>query len=273
MTEFSNDSIVSFIQEVIIDAGSLILKIQQQPFQLSYKNGVMDIVTDADIRSNNLIISRIKDKFPNHGIVSEESANLNSDADYIWYIDPLDGTNNFASRIPLWGISIALAYKGIIQYASIYLPETKDLSFAKAGFGTFLNGKKIRYSSNKTWNGVYGIMPVKYSTQNTKFEKQIDEISNGTAWFNKIASPAVSAIWVADSRRSFYISKGKNSWDFAASCLICKEAGCFVKDYFGNDWKIGSTGFIVSSPKIAKQLIRIVKDCYLSDTEKEIIST
>lgn len=226
------------------------------------KDSTNAIVTEADLMSQEIIVTAIKKAYPDHGIVSEESEAYQPNAEYIWYIDPLDGTKNFATRVPLFGINIALAYKGAITHAAIYLPVTKEFCYAEEGKGAYLNGRKISCGVKEDWKGVYGIGPMRFTESYAKFHAQLEEVSEKTGWVNSIASPAVSAVWVADGRRDFYIGPGKNSWDYAAPWLIAKEAGCAVANFLGKEWKPGDRGLVMSNTRLYPTLIEMVKKSY-----------
>lgn len=227
------------------------------------KRQVTDIVTKADLVSQEVIIGAIKKKYPRHGIVSEESKDYKSDSGYIWYIDPLDGTKNFASRVPLFGINMALASEGKIKCAAIYLPATQELCYAAAGTGTYLNGKKIECSAKKDWLGTYGLGPTGDGLECAKFQRALHFLSKGTGWVNLIGSPAVCGVWVADGRRDWYIGPSKNSWDYAAPWLVAKEAGCAVSNFAGAEWNPGDRGLVLANKYLSPKLLEIIKISFL----------
>jgi myo-inositol-1(or 4)-monophosphatase len=124
------------------------------------KKDAKDVVTEADLAANKVITNAIKKKYPNHSIISEETGEEMTGSDYCWIIDPLDGTLNFATNVPLFGTMIGLAYKGEMILSAIYFPCTKEMLFAKRGKGAFLNGKRVHCSAQKKWNQSYGIFSV-----------------------------------------------------------------------------------------------------------------
>lgn len=251
-----------FITETITKAGNEIMSHFGSAEISRVKATENDIVTQADLASQQVISEAIKQHYPEHGIVSEESEGYQTDADYIWYLDPLDGTKNFASGVQLFGINMALSYKAEIICASIYLPALKELLYAEKGKGTFLNGTKVACSEKDTWKTTYGIGPIRYSEPYINVMKSVDEISEKTGWINSIASPAVSAAWIACGKRDWYIGPSKNSWDYAASWLIAKEAGCIVTNFAGEEWKPGDKGIILTNKHLFPKLLEIVKTSY-----------
>lgn len=254
----------NFIKETILRAGESVMRFfgDSETISNKYKKTIVDIVTKADVLSSKIIVNAIKKQYPEHGIVSEESEKYKINAEYIWYVDPLDGTKNFASRVPLFGINIAVAHKGKVLCAAIYLPSTKEFCFAEKGKGAFLNGKKISCSKKENWEGSYGLGPIRFSQQYVKFQEGIEKASSKTSWTNSIASPAVCAVWIADGRREWYIGPSKNSWDYAAPSLIAKEAGCVVSNFNGEEWKPGDRGLIMTNKFLYPKLIEIIKQSY-----------
>lgn len=226
------------------------------------KGRVVDIVTEADLASEKIIVEAIKKQYPEHGIVAEESGEYNMDAEYMWYIDPIDGTKNFATGVQLFGINLAVAHKGKVVCAAIYLPALKELCYAEEGKGTYFNGNKACCSQKEDWVGSHGLGLVRYSPEYVKFLELYSNLTNGTGWTNSVGSPAVSAVWVSTGRRDWYISSGKNSWDFAAPYLIAKEAGCTVTNFDGGEWKPGDKGIVMSNPHLHEKLLEMVKEAY-----------
>lgn len=255
-----------FISKIILEAGDIVMEFFGKAEVLRSKDNIVAIVTEADLASDKIITEAIKTTYPTHGIVAEESGEYQVDAEFVWYIDPLDGTKNFASGVGLFGINIALAKNKEIILAGIYLPATKELVLAEKGKGAslFLDGKerKIFCSNKQNWKGAYGIGAIKYSPQNAKLQEAILVLSENTAWVSAIASPAVSAVWIADGRRDWYTSAGKNSWDFAAPLLIAKEAGCSVSNFAGEEWKPGDRGIVMTNKFLYPKLIEAIQTAY-----------
>jgi myo-inositol-1(or 4)-monophosphatase len=252
----------AFIKEIIQKAGETIMPFFGTAEVIHTKEKVTDVVTKADLASQEVLVSAIKKNYPDHGIISEESKDYNTNAEYVWYIDPLDGTKNFASRVPMFGINVALAYKGGIKYAAIFSPPTNELCYAETGKGTYLNGKKIECSSKQDWKGIYGVGQVGYGQKYAAFQEKLNQLSEG-AWTNSIGCPALSAIWVADGRRHWYIGPSRNSWDYAAPWLVAKEAGCVASNMEGTEWNPGDKGLVLTTKFFQPELLRIIKETLL----------
>jgi myo-inositol-1(or 4)-monophosphatase len=255
-----------FIKTLAIEAGKILLGFFGNAATLYSKaGGVSDIVTEADIASNEYICKKIKEQYPDHGIVSEEGEGCKTDADYVWYIDPLDGTKNFATHTPMFGINIAVAYKGKVTHAAIYLPYLNDFIYAEEGKGAFLNGVKVQCSSKTNWSeGIYGIGTMKLSPQYEEFQLCYNSLTGNTGWTNSLASSAVAGMWVSCGKRDWYVGPGKNAWDYLPTTLIAKEAGCMVTNFAGEPFKPGDRGIVVANPHLFPDLLSIIKKSYSS---------
>lgn len=254
-----NKEIQSFINNILIEAGEVIMGyFGKNPKIYTKGENANDFATEADIKSQKIMVDAIKEKYPGHGLVGEELVSENTGSEYVWHIDPLDGTRNFNTRVPLFGINIALVQSGIVKHAAIYLPSTEEFFYAEAGFGSFLNGEKIKCSEISDWSLTYGIGPIK--SRGGKFFKALSDISGGKAWVNAIGSTAISGAYMADGRRDFYVSFNKNSWDLAAPYLLSKEAGCVATNLKGEDWHPGDLGLVVANKHLHSDLLKISQE-------------
>ena len=148
-----------FIQNITKKAGDAVLS-KFKLVGVSYtKKDDHDVVTEADLLSNEILSDAIKEKYPSHGIISEEMDDYNPDAEYKWIIDPLDGTLNFSRHVPNFGVMTALSRNSEVELACIYLPALKEFAFAKKGEGALLNKKKIQCSNTEKWSKSVGLLP------------------------------------------------------------------------------------------------------------------
>jgi len=248
-----------FVTKTIREAGEALLDLFENVEVVYTKDALHDVVTEADLASQKILIDAIRKEYPDHGIVAEEEEVVHrDDADFVWYLDPLDGTRNYATRVPLYGINVGLVEKGSVILGAVYLPATDELCFAEKGEGAFINGEKASCSQQKTWEGSYGVGPIRVaSPEGLELAGMISRISNGDAWMNCIASPAVTTVYMADGRRDWYISRGSKSWDYAAPSLIMKEAGCVVTNAAGEDWSPGDEELIVSNEYLHPELLGV----------------
>jgi myo-inositol-1(or 4)-monophosphatase len=252
------------IKELLIKAGDEILKYFGTSSVLYTKKTVTDVVTEADLASNTIICDAIKEMYPTHGIVSEEGDGYQTESEYLWYVDPLDGTKNFSTHTPLFGINIALTFKGEIVFGAIYLPITKDYCYAEKGKGAYLNDIKITCSQKEDFKGSFGLGGIRPTEQSRAFLQKIDEISEHSAWVNAVASSAVSGLWIAAGKRDWYIGPGRNAWDYAATALIAEEAGAVVTNYAGAPYKCGDKGIVIANRVLHPTLLKFIKESYNS---------
>lgn len=252
----------TFIKSITKKAGDASLSLFGKVGAHHYKSqNLSDAVTKADLRAEHIITSAIKKKYPSHGIIAEESGTYRSDAEYVWVIDPIDGTLNFASKIPLFGTMVALARNGRVELACIYLPCTKELAFARKGKGAFLNGKRMRCSKQKEWGKSRGCVAQSLRRATIPFlEGVIARAKRKPCVVNAFGSVAVKAIYVADGRSDWFAFKGiGGTWDAAAPSLILEEAGCKVTNAQGKPWRVGDIGLIAGSAPIHTRLLSIAK--------------
>lgn len=249
----------AFIKKTAREAGVLIYK-KFGKVGHKFKKDVTDFLTEADIAANKLIVTAIKKKYPTHSIISEETGEDFSNSDYCWIIDPIDGTRNYATGIPLFGVMIGLAYKGEMVLGAIYNPCTDEFVFAKKGKGAYLNGKRIHCSEQKSWPASYGILNSRFTSNKLllagipKFNK------NNLSCINSFGSCATDAIYIATGRRDWKATGDTDHgiWDLAMPAIILKEAGCKVTNYKGEDWSLKDKTIVIANKHLHPTLLKIV---------------
>ena len=248
-----------FMSEIIVKAGDILMSSFGTAEIIGTKEKVTDIVTQADLASQEFLLRRIKEAYPEHEIISEELKSSPTSAEYVWIIDPLDGTRNFASRVTTFGINIALLQNGVMRHGAIYLPATRELCYAESGAGASLNGRPMYASQTDEWTRAYGLVAPDCGPEFTAFLQKSHSLSDGSGWINAIASPAACGVWVADGRRDWYIGPSANSWDYAAPALIAEEAGCAVSNFAGTPWRPGDRGLVLSARSLHGDLLEMVQ--------------
>lgn len=231
-------------------------------FTISHKDGINNLVTQADFASEKAILSVIKAAFPEDGIVSEESAEIESASDYKWIIDPIDGTVNFANGIPICCVSIGLEHKGEMAMGVVYNPLMNEFFFAEKGKGAFLNDQQI-YVSDKA--------EVLRSCLVTGFPYTYINHANGPLQVfgrligkgipvRRLGSAAIDLCWVAAGRFDGFYEHQLHAWDSAAGFLIVEEAGGKVTNLKGEKYSPYQYGIIATNGKIHDELVRYVND-------------
>ena len=146
-SDMTMESCLNTAIEVAREAGGLLLQHFRQPLEITYKRR-SDLVTEADRRSETLIVERLRSHFPDHAIVAEEGGGQETGSDYCWYVDPLDGTTNFAHGFPVFSVTLGVAYRGEVVAGVVYDPTRDELFTAERGAGAFLNSQRLRVSNN-----------------------------------------------------------------------------------------------------------------------------
>lgn len=229
-------------------------------FKISNKEGVNNLVTEADHESEKAIFAAIREDYPDHFILSEEAGELVMDSEYKWIIDPIDGTVNFANGIPLCCVSIGLEQAGKMILGAVYNPLMNEFFFAQKGFGATLNDKKI-YVSDKT--------EVMHSCMVTGFPYTYLDAPNGPLQIfekfirkgipvRRLGSAAIDLCWVAAGRFDGFYEHKLAAWDSAAGYLMVEEAGGRVTDFKGETYSPYQPHIIATNGKIHDELVRAV---------------
>jgi myo-inositol-1(or 4)-monophosphatase len=208
-------------------AGALLMEYFVRGVKTEYKGaGTVDIVTDADRASEKLIIESLRAAFPDHGIIGEEGSRSQIAGEYIWYVDPLDGTTNFAHGFPIFCVSIGLARNNEVVAGVVYDPSRNELFAAQRGRGATLNGERIHVSKiSKLGESLLGTgFPSKkrHLNPNIYFYHQLTMKSHG---IRRAGSAALDLACVASGRYEGFWEFNLNAWDTAAGALLVEEAG------------------------------------------------
>ncbi len=239
MAAFGSLSLLMFKSTLIdaVQAGAVeIRRFFQRDFKISNKEGINNLVTEADHASEKAILAVIKKNFPDHYILSEEAGVMARDSSYKWIIDPIDGTVNFAHGIPLNCVCIAIEHNGEVVMSAIYNPHLEELFFAEKGHGAFLNDKPIHVSRQTEVAKACLVTGFPYTYLDTPngplqiFEKFIRK---GVP-VRRLGSAGIDLCWVACGRFDGFYEHKLEAWDSAAGWLIVEEAGGKVTDFGGN---------------------------------------
>lgn len=225
------------------------------------KKGVNDLVTEADTESEKIIIETIRNVFPDHTILAEESGLDKGKADYEWIIDPLDGTTNFAHQLDIFSISIAFAFNGEIVFGVVLNPITGELFSAVKGIGASLNGRQI--SVSKT-NKVFESFLVTGFPYNLKdfLDPLMVRFSNclkAAQGVRRLGSAAIDLCFIACGRFDGFWEQNLKPWDTAAGVLIAKEAGAVVTDFSNNPFTIDKKEILATNGNIHKEILSLME--------------
>jgi myo-inositol-1(or 4)-monophosphatase len=230
-------------------------------FSISSKEGVNNLVTEADHASEKAILEVIRKNFPGHQILAEETGEIIQDSGYKWIIDPIDGTVNFAHGIPLCCVVIAVEKDGEIVMASVYAPVLNELFFAEKGSGAMLNNKKISVSNETSVLKsclVTGFPYTYVNNPNGPLEVFGRLIRKGVP-VRRLGSAAIDFCWVACGRFDGFYEHKLEAWDSAAGYLIVEEAGGRVTDFTGNKFSPYQPHVLATNGKIHEELLKWIK--------------
>jgi myo-inositol-1(or 4)-monophosphatase len=230
-------------------------------FTISNKEGINNLVTEADHAADKAIQAVIKKAFPEHGIVSEETAEKITDSEFKWIVDPIDGTVNFANSIPICCVSIGLEQNGKMLMGAVYNPILKEFYFAEKGQGATLNDKKISVS-NKTEvlrSCLVTGFPYTYLDQPNGPLQVFERLIRKGIPVRRLGSAAIDLCWVAAGRFDGFYEHQLNAWDSAAGFIIVEEAGGKVTDLKGDTYSPYQPGIIATNGIIHDELLGWVK--------------
>jgi myo-inositol-1(or 4)-monophosphatase len=242
-------------------AGNLINRasLDVERVQISAKSP-NDFVTEVDKAAEKIIIDMLLQAYPGHGILAEESGSSEGaqDSEYVWIIDPLDGTTNFIHGLPIYAVSIALAFKGQVQQAVVYDPTRNDLFFASKGRGAFLNDKRLRVSRRIRFNeALIGTgFPFRRGDDFAGYMKMIEPIMKSCAGLRRPGAASLDLCYVAAGYYDGFFEIGLQPWDMAAASLIITEAGGLVGNFTGESDYLFQRELVAGTPKIYGQLVQ-----------------
>ena len=243
------------MQAIAREAGSLLMDHFRRRVKIEYK-GDVDLVTVADRQSEALILERIRSHFPAHDVMGEEGARIETGSDYKWYVDPLDGTTNFAHSYPVFCVSLAVEFRGARVAGVVYDPTRDEMFSAEKGKGAQLNGQPIRVSSTARLGECLvatGFPSHKrHQNPNIYFYHQITLRSHGV---RRAGSAALDLCNVAAGRFDGFWEFNLNPWDTAAGVLIVEEAGGRVTDFSGGPFPIASRETLASNGLVHEALL------------------
>ena len=228
-----------------------------------------DYVSEVDQAAEAAIIETLLEAYPNHSILGEESGETAGDVDYLWIIDPLDGTTNFLHGLPQYCVSIALQHRGVLEQAVIYDPNRNDLFTATKGRGAFLNDRRMRVNKRiRLQETLIGTgLPFRDFTHLDAYLGMFRDMIQKTSGLRRPGSAALDLAYVACGWYDGFWEIGLSPWDIAAGALLVQESGGLVGDLQGNDGWLKSGNIVAANPKIFSQILNVLSP-HLTDALK-----
>ncbi len=226
------------------------------------RKGPNDFVSEVDQAAEAAIIDILLTAYPGHGILAEESGNERGakDSEFTWIIDPLDGTTNFLHGLPVYCVSIALAFRDVVQQAVVYDPTRNDLFYASRGRGAFLNDKRLRVAKRlRLADALIGTgFPFRRGDSLPHYMKMLETVMQSCAGVRRPGSAALDLCYVAAGWYDGFFETGLQAWDVAAGSLLVTEAGGLIGNFSGEADFLHQREIVAGSPKIYGQLITLL---------------
>jgi myo-inositol-1(or 4)-monophosphatase len=248
-----------------LKAGKILQEGFGTSFKISNKEGINNLVTEFDKRSERIIIENIKEIFPEHTFLAEESGKTGNFSHEIiqWVIDPLDGTVNFAHALPIFSVSIAAVLKREILCGVVYHPMLDELFVAEKGIGAFLNQKPLHVSNSDELETSFLVTGFPYNVNKNPcgcIDNFVNIIMKGIP-VRRLGSAALDLAYVACGRFDGFWEINLNPWDVAAGVLLVKEAGGLVTQYNMDDYWIDNQSIVATNGIIHKQICDVLGTC------------
>jgi myo-inositol-1(or 4)-monophosphatase len=252
---------LSYIETLARKAGAILHEGYSREHQIAYK-GVIDLVTEVDHQSEAFLLGELRRDFPAHHIFSEESGVIQGSDEHIWYVDPLDGTVNYAHHIPVFCVSIGYAFKGDLTLGAVYDPMRDEMFLAERGKGATLNGRAIRVSSASELQKSLLVTGFPYDAWNTEQDNFANfvKFARMTQGVRRFGSAALDLCYVAAGRFDGFWELALKPWDVAAGGLICEEAGARVTNIRGEaDYISPPQSVVAAAPVIHARMLAELK--------------
>ena len=224
--------------------------------------GPNDFVSEVDRAAEQAIIGTLLEAYPGHGILAEESGREHGarHSDYVWIIDPLDGTTNFLHGFPVYAVSIALSFRGVVQQAVVYDPTRNDLFYASKGRGAFLNDRRLRVSKRlRLADCLIGTgFPFRKGDNFKRYVKMFEAIMQSCAGLRRPGAAALDLCYVAAGYYDGFFETGLQPWDIAAGSLMITEAGGLIGNFTGESDFLFQREVVAGNPKVYGQLVQIL---------------
>ena len=256
---------------IALEAGALLRGYFERGVATEYK-GDVDLVTEADRASEKLIVERLSAAFPKHGIFGEEGSRRGLDCEYRWYVDPLDGTTNFAHTFPVFCVSIGLEHRppglaadadGELIAGVVYDPTRDELFSAQKGLGAYLDGRRIQVS--RTPHLAEALLATgfpsrkRHASPNIHFYQEFTLRSHGV---RRAGSAALDLAYTAAGRIDGFWEFNLNPWDTAAGALLVLEAGGSITEFNGSQFQLNSREVLATNGQLRQELVQLFEDLF-----------
>lgn len=218
-----------------------------------------ELVTNVDRAAERKILDIVRESYPDHAFLAEETGKIEGEADYKWIIDPLDGTHNYIRGLDMFGVSIAVEYKEDVVLGVIYMPIREELYVARKGEGAYLNGEKMEVSRNELDEAtmIYD-SDICHGKGKPRVLENLTKLAECVFDVRMLGSSARALTHVAEGKIDFAIDYYDKPWDFAAGAFIVEEAGGKVSDIHGKRWSPWGEGYIASNEVLHERIVKLM---------------
>ena len=247
------------IESLARQAGDALMKHFRRDWALLRERGTAkEVATKYDKEVDSLIVGEIRKHYPRHSLLTEETGHLQGDPDWLWIVDSLDGTGNFANFNPFFSVCIALMHKGELLLGAVYAPAIDEFYFAQEGKGAYLNWMKLQVSDVSDLSQSYILYCEGGDTDKQRTGKLLHEVYPHVTDVRKLGSAGLETAWVAAGRRDAYYTTRIEPWDVAAGVLLVQEAGGRVSDFQGNPWQPQTSDLLFSNEKLHDNILHVI---------------
>ncbi len=251
---------LDYLETLARRAGEILRAGYNKEHKVDYK-GVIDLVTEVDHQSEAFLLDEVRRDFPSHHIFSEERGVIQGNNDHIWYIDPLDGTVNYAHQVPIFSVSIAYASNGTVSLGAVYDPMRGEMFLAERGKGAWLNGRPLKVSGVTELQKSLLVTGFPYDAWNTEQDNFANfvKFAKMTQGVRRLGSAALDLCYVAAGRFDGFWELALKPWDVAAGGLICEEAGGKVTNVRGEaDYISPPQSVVAAAPGIHAKMLDVL---------------
>ncbi|HOE70223.1 MAG TPA: inositol monophosphatase family protein [Brevefilum sp.] len=251
---------LDFVNQIAVNAGDILKNFKREDLDIAHKSS-RDLVTQADYASERYLIDAIQQVFPGHAIIAEESGESGGSKEHQWFIDPLDGTLNYAHGVPFYAVSIGYAYRGELTLGVVYDPERGELFSAQRGSGATLNGAPLQVSQYTELVDCMLVTGFPQEADNSQDDNAANFIRFNTQaqTVRRLGSAALDMVYVAAGRLDGFWQVSIGQWDIAAGCLIVQEAGGVVTDLYGGpDYLQTPSTVVCANPVIHQKMLEVL---------------
>ena len=247
------------IESLTRKAGDTLMRhFRQDWVLLKERSTAKEAITKYDKKVDRLIVEEIRRHYPGHSLLTEESGLLQGDPEWLWIVDSLDGTGNFANFNPFFSVCIALMHQSKLLLGAIYAPAIDEFYLAEKGKGAYLNGVKIHVSDGSDLSQSYIFYCEGGDKDRERTGKLLHKVYPRVTDIRKLGSAGLETAWVAAGKGEAYFTTRIEPWDVAPGVLLVQEAGGWVSDFHGNPWKPQTSDLLFSNKKLHEKIRGLV---------------